>query len=91
MAMLTVLASTLVACGLVSIAGLKGRLGILETDSGIAALAGLGMWFSFTLVFYAHYNTPFLGIVWYPVSVAVALWATAFLFAKLRLKRPHSV
>ena len=78
MAMLTVLASSLVVCGLISLADLKGRLAILKTDRGMAALAGPALWFSFTLAFYTYYRVPFLGAAWYPISLVIALTAATF-------------
>jgi len=79
MAMLTLLASSLVVCGLVSVADLRGRLAVLRTDWGMAALAGPSLWFSFTLAYYGYYRVPFLGPVWYPISLAIALTAATFL------------
>ena len=84
MAMLTLLASTLVVCGLISVADLKGRLVVFEADRGIAALAGPALWFSFTLAYYAYYGAPFLGVIWYPISIAIILTATTFLYKRLR-------
>lgn len=84
MAILTVLASTLVVCGLVSIAHLKGRLAVFETDRGMAALAGPALWFAFTLACYGYYKTLFLGMAWYPISVSIGLGGAAFLYKKLK-------
>jgi hypothetical protein len=89
MAMLTLLSSTLVVCGLISVADWKGRLAVFETDRGIAALAGPALWFTFTLAYFAYYKIPFLGAVWYPISLAIGLTGATFLYTKLRPREPR--
>jgi hypothetical protein len=89
MSILTLLASTMVVCGLITVASMKGRLAIFESDRVMAALEGPALWFSVTLAFYARYKTPILGMAWYPISFAIALTGGAFLYWKLGLPWPR--
>lgn len=83
-ALVAVLPSVLVACGLLSIARLKGSLAFLKTGKGMATFAGSTLWFSFSLAYHACYGAPFLGALWYPASVTIVLIAAALIHKNLK-------
>jgi hypothetical protein len=90
-ALVAVLPSMLVACGLLSITKLKGPLALLRTGKGMAAFAGSTLWFSFSLAYYAYYRVPFLGVFWFPVSVTVILMVVAFAYKNIKSRpRPET-
>jgi hypothetical protein len=105
-AIVAVLPSTIIALGLIGITFSNGLLAILKTWRGMLFSASLAMWFSFGLAYYAYYRVPFLGAVWYPTSLVIALIGMAFFaktfgrcvkarfqltFERLHRKRQHDV
>jgi len=81
---LTVINSTVAALAFVSLLGGRGRLRILGTVPGIGVLLGTVVWFSFGLAYFAYYGGPFLGAIWYVISLLVALAAAVFFAKALR-------
>lgn len=77
-AIVAVLPSTIVALGLIGVTCSQGPLAILKTWKGMLVSASLALWFSFSLAYYAYYRVPFLGAIWYPISLIVALIGVAF-------------
>ncbi len=83
MVMMTLVASSLAVCGLVSILDLKGRLKIFETATGIATLAVLASWFSFTIAYFGYHKHAFLGDLWYLISFALLATAAILLHRQM--------
>jgi hypothetical protein len=87
-AIMAVLPSVIVALGLIGIAFSKGPLAILKTWEGMLFSAGVALWFSFGLAYYAYYGFPPLGVFWYLASSIIILTTAVFLFKKFRSKEP---
>jgi hypothetical protein len=86
-AIMAILPSAIVALSLVGIAS-KGPLAILKTWEGMLFSAGVALWFSFGLAYYAYYGFPPLGVFWYLASFIIILATAVFLFKKFRSKEP---
>jgi hypothetical protein len=81
---LTVIPSTVAALAFLSLFEEKGPLRVLRTGPGFAVSLGTAIWFTFGLAYFAYYGVPFLGVIWYVISLLVAFAAAAFFAKALR-------
>ncbi len=81
---MTVIPSTVAAFAFLSLFAAKGPLRVLKTGGGFAVSVGAATWFTFGFAYFAYYGAPFLGAIWYVISLLVALAATAFFAKALR-------
>ena len=82
---LAVIPSTVVAFALLGILNLKGPLRILKTDLGFIVSSGIATWFTFGFAYYGYYNFPFLGIIWYFISLILILMSAAFFYLRRKI------
>ena len=79
---ISVIPSTLAVLAFLSILAVRGPLKVLRSGWGMSVSAGIATWFSFGFAYYAYYGVPFLGLIWYPFSIVIALAGVVF-FAKV--------
>lgn len=77
---LAVIPSTVVVFAFLCMLNLKGPLRILKTDLGFTISSGIAIWFTFGFAYYGYYNFPFLGTIWYFISLVLILLGVAFFY-----------
>jgi hypothetical protein len=76
-AIMSVIYSVLAAVAFLSVFA-RGRLKFLQTVSGVSVSAAIASWFSFGIAYFAYYGVPFLGAVWYGLSLVAVVGGVVF-------------
>jgi hypothetical protein len=88
---ISVIPSTIVVLAFLSTLNVKGPLRILKTINGMSVAAGIATWFTFGFAYYGYYGFPFLGLIWYFISLLIVLLGAVFFTKAIRNQTMNSI